>query len=162
MANTTGKQLAQGIRQKVDELAQVCQGIDEADAGKAPEGRWSPKEILSHLCGPEGLGLMPFLRAFLDQDTPRLDIVAEDPFLSAKRARMTLTELVAEARKEYEGMAEFAAGLSEEELQRKAHVPLFKETPLGEYPTLGGVIGGLGSYHMQFHTDHLREVLKAS
>jgi hypothetical protein len=162
MANTTGKQLAQSIRQQIGELKTVCEGVDENTAGRAPEGRWSPKEILSHLWGPEASGHLPMLRAFLDQDTPRLDLVAENPFFSEKRARMTFAELFTEVQQEYERIAEFTAGLSAAQLDRKAHVPMLKDSPLGEYPTLEGLVGGLGSYHVHFHTGHLREILKAS
>ena len=71
MATSRGNELAHVIRQKVAALKQVCRGVDENLASRAPADRWSPKEILSHLCGPEGVGHLPLLRSFVDSDIPR-------------------------------------------------------------------------------------------
>jgi hypothetical protein len=161
MANTRGEQLAEVIRRKVANLKQACEGVDEATASRVPPGGWSPKMILSHLCGPEGMGHLPLFKAFVDRDTPKVALDAGNPFFTDTRAGMRFGELVAECEANYRRVAEFAAGLTDEQLARKAHIPALKESPLGEYPTLDGMIFGLTEFHIQDHTDHLRKTLEA-
>src|SRR5512140_140602 len=155
MSTSRGNQLAQEIRLKVAALKQVCRGVDENLASRAPTDRWSPKQILSHLCGPEDVGYLSILKAFVDSDTPMIDLDIGNPFFTEIRARMSFSELVAECEMNYQRVADFAVGLTEEQLARKAHIPKMKDSPLGEYPTLEGVIYGLGKYHVQSHIDHL-------
>jgi len=161
MTTHEGAGLADGIRKKAEEMSSLCRGLSEEAASRAPEGRWSPKQIISHLCGPEGVGLLPALRLILEQDTPLIDLKAEDPFFTGKRTSMTMSELLTEFRKEYLQIADFVAGLSEVQLQRKAHIPMLRESNLGEYPTLASFVGGLMDYHMDFHIKHMREIMQA-
>jgi len=161
MAGQDGKEIAQEVRAKMVEFKKSCEVLDEDNSSRPPEGRWSPKQIISHLCGPEGIGLFPTLKAFLEQDTPEIAIKAEDPYWSGKRSKMSLAELLAEFDREYSRMATLVEGLSEEQLSRRAHIPMLKDSPLGEYPTLAQWVVGLSNYHIGFHNDHMREILQA-
>jgi hypothetical protein len=161
MAEQNGKEIAQMVRAKMAEFVRVCEGLDEGNASRAPEGRWSPKQIVSHLCGPEGKGHLPGMKAFIESDTPLLDEKAEDPFWSEMRARMTLSELLSEFKREYSDIAAFVEGLSDEQLSRKAHIPMLAKSPLGDYPTLAQWVLGLASFHIYFHTKHMREIMEA-
>ena len=161
MTTTNGAQLSQLIREQAGAFRKLCAGLDENTASRAPQGRWTPKQIVSHLCGPEGVGYLPGLRIFVEQDTPRIDLDPENPFYSGKRAAMSLAELLAEYDREYNRIAEFVAGLSEQQLNRKAHVPLLKDTPIGDHPTLAAWVEAIVEYHLAFHIDHMREILEA-
>lgn len=161
MADIRAEELAQLVRQKMGEFVDLSKELSEEIASRAPEGRWSPKQIVSHISGPDGIGYLPMLQGFLDQDIPRLDIEAENPYYTDRRARMTFAGLLANFEKEYSRIADFAAGLSADQLVRKANIPLLKDTPLGEYPTLAEWIGAMVDYHLGFHTDHMKEIRKA-
>ena len=104
---------------------------------------------------------MPAMRRILEEDTPEIEIVAEDPFFSPRRSRMTMKELLAAFEREYEGMAKLMAEASPEQLARKAYIPLFKDTPLTAYPTLSAFVSGLAGWHMNFHLAHMKEILQA-
>lgn len=162
MSDPNGKEIAQAVLEKMDEFRHACEGLDEESSSRAPEDRWSPKQIISHLCGPEGIGHLPGLKAFLEKDTPQLDIVPENPYWTGGRSRMKLSELLAQFTKEYTDIAAFVEGLSGEQLSRKARIPMLKGSDIGEYPTLAQWVLGLSNFHIGFHVDHMREILGAN
>jgi hypothetical protein len=160
MATAEAARLVKLIHEKAGEFIAVCKGIDEATASQAPAGRWTPKQIVSHLSGPEGVGMMRSIRPFLEQESPRIELKPEDPFYSPKRAGMTMAQLVIEMTDEYGRIAELVAGLTDAQLARKANIPLLKDSPIGEYPTLATWIQAIAEYHIGFHIDHMKEILK--
>lgn len=160
MATAQGLQLAQAIREKFAELKALGAGVDEAVASRAPAGRWSPKEVLSHLCGRGETGYLPMLERFLKEETPTIDIEPEKTNYTDQRAAMTFAQLLTACEAHYARIADFASERTDAELQRKAYVPLLKESPLGEYPTLASMLHGLGVYHVQMHIEHLQEILR--
>lgn len=161
MPTAEAARLIKLVRDKIGELKGVCKGIDEETASRAPEGRWSPKQVLSHLCGPDGSGLLPSFKAFVERDVPLLDIEPGNPFYTEKRAQMTVEQLVDELSAEYDRIEKFTAGLSDAQLGRKAHIPMIRDTPMGEYPTLAMWINAIAEYHLGFHIDQMKEILQA-
>ncbi|MBI5849006.1 MAG: DinB family protein [Nitrospirae bacterium] len=160
MSEQNGKQLAQLLNSRMQEIRMLCEGLSEETASKSPAGRWSPKEIISHLIGPEGGSFLPLLRLALVQEAPRLDIEAENPFFTNSRAAMSMKELLSLCEKEYRDIADFLEGLSDDQLKRELYVPLFKDLPLTDHPSLAVFISGVGGYHMEFHINHMKEILK--
>lgn len=160
MATSGGGQLAETIRKNLAEINQLGKGLAEAKASQAPAGRWSPKEIISHLCGPEGMRYTNVIQSVLEQDTPLIDIEAANPYFTGKRAQMTFAELLSLLNDQYGSMADMVAGLSDENLARKVRVPLFKDIPLGEYLPLAAFISAITQYHMNEHINHLKEILQ--
>jgi hypothetical protein len=160
MSNTLGVQLSAIVRKNVEEMLRLCEGIDEETAARAPSGRWMPRQVISHLCGPEGTGGVSVIRTILEKDMPRLDLEAANPFYSENRARMTFRELLGQFEREYRLIAETVSGLTDEQLCRKANVPMLKDSPIGEYPTLAEFIKAMGEYHMDFHIKQMREILQ--
>ena len=155
----SGPSLQQQLDQKVQEIRQAVSGIDEQKATKRPaDGEWSAKEVLSHLCGADdALSMYEFTR-FLNEETPALGITPGS--YSDVRKDAPLPELVSKIDSDYAQIGKFFAGLSEEQLNRKAHIPFLKETPLGEYPTLGQWAIGVIQFHLNDHLQQLQSLSK--
>lgn len=153
----SGPTLQQQLDQKVQEIKQAVSAIDEQNATKQPaEGEWCAKEVLSHLCGADDALSMYEFKRFLAEDTPALGITPGS--YSDIRKDAPLSELVSKIDSDYGQIGNFFAGLNEEQLTRKAHIPFLKETPIGEYPTLGQWAVGVIQFHLNDHIQQLKNL----
>ena len=144
------------------ELGEALEGMNEEDAARRPaDGEWCCKEMLAHLMGDEGESFVAGLRRFVDEDTPLIGVVAGLPYYSPTRQAMSLSEMRAGVWRQYEEVADFISGLSDEQLGRKGRVPLLKETPIGEHPTLGQWAGAIINFHLTDHIGQMGKVREA-
>ena len=158
MAVAQASVLQEGLRKKMDELTAGLKGISDADASRAPaQGEWSVKELLSHLSG-ENEDFVRWARQIVDTDTPELPVVPGQTNFSPQRKSMATSELLESVRRQYDELGDFLAGLNEDQLNRKAHVALFKETPFGEYPTLAQWTQAVIDFHLAGHVASLPEM----
>lgn len=155
----SGPSLQQQIDQKVEEIRLAMAGLSEEQASRAPApGEWSAKVVLSHLAGEEHTSVMERYERCLKEDTPELEITPGQSAYSPTRERASVKELLSMVEKQYGELGKFLGGLNDEQLSRKAHVPFLKETPLGEYPTLAMLAGGLINFHLSDHVNQLRNL----
>jgi hypothetical protein len=149
--------LQEQVAQKVDEIKQTVSGVSEQQALKKPaEGEWCIKEVLSHLTGEENAIMMYQLKRILEEDTPDLSIVPGVSAYDSNREKAPISQLVSTIETQYADLGKLLGGLSEDQLARKARVPFLKETPIGEYPTLGQWAGAIVNFHLNDHVQQLR------
>jgi hypothetical protein len=157
----TAVSLQQQVNEKVNEIKQTVGAVGEEKGSRRPgDAEWCVKEILSHLCGEEGHNFMDSYTRFIDEDTPLIGIVSGLPYYTPARQSMTVSDLLSQVESQYQQIAQFLGGLSDEQLNRKGRVPLLKDTPLGEYPTLALFAGGLINFHLGDHINQLRNLCK--
>ncbi|KKL75718.1 hypothetical protein LCGC14_2052080 [marine sediment metagenome] len=162
MVSVTAASLRDKVEQRLSELDEALAGMDEAKAGqRAADGEWCCKEVLSHLMGDEGESYVAGLRRFIDEDTPLIGVMVGLPYYTPARQAMSLAEMRAGVRRQYQEVADFLADLSDEQLSRKAQIPLLKDTPIGEYATLAQWVGALLNLHLPNHINQVRNARQA-
>ena len=147
------------LQERIRTIEELTSGVSNEQAGKAPaEGEWCVKEVLSHLAGPETQSFYDGIKAFVEQDTPTYDLTPGQSFFDSKREGASIAELRTSVIDQYNRIGDLLGSLSEEQLSRTAHTPNFKETPLGEYPTLGSWANALINYHLPDHIAQLQNL----
>jgi hypothetical protein len=158
MSTPEGDKLVVLFETKLGDLQDLCEGLHEKEASRAPTGRWSPKEILSHMLGPDGNKIMASVEMFIDKDVPLIEIETGNSYFTKERQEMSWKQLLTEVEQQYVQIAMYVSKLGPEQLSRKAHIPMLKDTPIGEYPTLTQWVEALAG-HLENHVNHMKEVL---
>jgi len=157
----TSASLKEQLQEKIRTIEQLTSSVSDEQSGKAPaEGEWCVKEVLSHLAGSETQSFYDGIKSFIEQDTPRYDLTPGQSFFDSAREGASIAELRSSVIDQYNRIGDLLGSLSEEQLLRTAHTPNFKETPLGEYPTLGSWAAGLINYHLSDHIGQLQTLCK--
>jgi len=155
----TSASLKDQLQERIRSIEELTSGVGDDQAAKAPsEGEWCVKEVLSHLAGAETRSFYDGIKTFIDRDTPTYDLTPGQSHFDSARQGASVAELRTSVIDQYNQIGDLLGGLSEEQLTRTAHMPNFKETPLGEYPTLGSWAAGLINYHLPDHIAQLQNL----
>jgi hypothetical protein len=157
MVSTAATSLQDTYATKVRELDEALAGFSSETAGRRPaDGEWCVKEALSHLCGEADALTMYGFRRFIEEDEPLIGIVTGLPYYSPERQAMSFEGLASKVRAQYGEIASYLGSLSQEQLERKARVPLLKDTPFGEHVTLAQWAQAAAGFHLMDHINQIR------
>jgi hypothetical protein len=154
--------LAHTLREHLDVIADAVARIDEPSAGRRPDREtWCANESLSHLSGVD-LEFLRSVQALLVEELPFVDIEPGLTGYTPERAALGKDELLAFVQRQYGGIADLAAGLTDEQLQRRGHIPLLAQTPFGDHPTVEEWLRAIVTMHVPGHVEQLVALARAN
>jgi hypothetical protein len=140
------------------QLAGMAPYLERADE----PGEWTTREVLTHLLFPPGWDAVTLLETFAEQEPlPIVEIEPGDPFLTPERRAMTLAQLVDALDVQRRAIAAYLDTLTENDLTRKARIPLFKTFMGTDEIALPVFIGAMFEYHWNDHAQQLAKIRDA-
>jgi hypothetical protein len=124
-------------------------------------GEWTTRQVLCHLLFEPGWRPGPLLFSFATTDLPVIEIKPGQMHLTAERQMMTLRQFEnALDRHRREALA-YLETLGDEDLQRKARIPLFKPLLGTDEVTIPTWVEVLFAIHWGDHAGQLAKIRKA-
>lgn len=139
------------------QLAGMEPYLERADA----PGEWTTREVLSHLLEGDDWKPAAVLASFAERDLPTIEIAPGETFLTPARRRMTLPQMVGALDAQRRSVFDYLDGLSDEDLARKARIPLFKSFMGTDEIPLPMFVGAMFDYHMNDHAGQIAKIRKA-
>lgn len=158
--------IVQDLRSKSDaawaNLGKQLQGLEPYMERSDAPGRWTTREVLSHLLGGPGLDLIAFLGTFSERNLPVHDLQPGESNLTDERRKMTLKQFVDALHSQRRSVLAYVEGLSDVELQqRKAVIPVFKQFLGTDEFSIAMLVGILFEGHWNGHAGQLAKIRKA-
>ena len=151
MTTATATSIADKLNEQVSAIVDATRGVSDEQARKRPsDGEWSIAENVSHLCGEDARAFLTTVKRFAEEDVPTIEVTPGISFFES-RAAAPIAELVSSFRTQYDAIGAYLKGLDETQLKRTAHVPLFKDTPFGDHPTVEQFVTVISDFHLNGH-----------
>jgi hypothetical protein len=158
MPTVEGVDLAAVLNHRADELRAACDGISDDDAALRPsKDEWSVREHLSHLYGEDRDTFLDGIRRVLVEGVGELEVTPGITHYSVDRRQVPFTQLLEAVCRQYENIAEIAAGLDEREIALRVRIDLLKDSPLTGEPTLGQWVMAIADMHLPAHIAAIAE-----
>lgn len=125
-------------------------------------GEWTTRQVLCHLLFAPGWRPVPVLYAFAATDPPLIEIRPGQVQVTPERQMMTLRQFRHALDRHRREVFEYLDTLGDEDLQRKARIPLFEPLLGTDQVTMPMWVRVFFAAHWSDHTGQLAKIRKAT
>ncbi len=162
MANAPVTELRKKTDAVWDNMSRQLEGMEpHLERSDAP-GEWTTRQVLCHLLSEPGWNPVTVLKSFSTKNLPEIDIVPGQCAVTPERQKMTLAQLKNALDAQRRDVFAYLETLSEADLERKAHIPLFKRVMNTEEVPIPAYVGAIFGYHWNDHAGQLAKIRKAA
>jgi hypothetical protein len=163
--STMASQIVGELRTATDtvwaRLSAQLQGMEcYMERSDAP-AEWTTRQVLCHLLGAPGWRPVPVLSTFATAELPLIEIKPGQTHVTPERQVMRLHQFTNGLDRHRREVFEFLERLGDEDLQRKARIPLFKQVLGTDEVTIPTWVGAFFGVHWGDHAGQLAKIRKA-
>jgi hypothetical protein len=161
MASQTVTELKEKSDAAWANLSRQTQGMEQyLDRADAP-GEWTMREVLCHVLLEPEFDPRAVLSSFSHRDLPVFDVKASDTHLTPERQRLTLDGLMGALDAQRRALFAYLDELDEEDLRRKAKIPLFEQFMGTDEIPIAMFVGAMFDYHWNDHASQIAKIRRA-
>ena len=148
----SGSDIATTARTRVAEFRRVAAEVGDAPAA---DGEWGAREICSHILGDAQDRFIDGIRKGLELDDHVIVEIIGLSQMTSDRESMSAAQLAGAVATEYEELAGFVAGLSDEQLARTVKAPPLEPFLGSDTLPLGAWADTVLNLHLPSHVEQL-------